>query len=461
MTAEVRCLGASGQLGYGIPPAAFDQGIATAPDVIAADMGSIDPGMAALGSGVPVAPQLGRRSDLEMLLTAGVGRRIPVIIGSAGTAGGDANVDDTVALVREIAAERGLRFRLATVRAELSVEIVERALDAGRVRAFRPDMPLTAARLRQTAHVVAQMGVEPLVAALRAGADVVVAGRASDAAVFAAYPVAQGFDMGLAMHMGKLLECASQCAVPAGRDAIMGYIGHDAFVVESMNPTRACVPFSVAAQSVYEQPRSDWVEEPGGAIDLREAVYEAVDARRTRVRGSRWRPTNPYTVKLEGAALAGYRSFALGGVRDPILIPQLGKVTRAVARVVEDALARVVDPRSYELRFHVYGQDAVLGPLETVRTASHEVLVLIDAVGQSAEIAHAVCGAAKQYLLHAPYEGIRGTGGNLAIPFSPEIQDAGPVYELSVYHLMEVDDPVALFPVELSEVGGGPPGALP
>ena len=40
----LKALGASGQLGYGIPEKSLEAGLERAPDYIGADMGSIDPG---------------------------------------------------------------------------------------------------------------------------------------------------------------------------------------------------------------------------------------------------------------------------------------------------------------------------------------------------------------------------------------------------------------------------------
>jgi hypothetical protein len=40
----IRILGASGQLGYGVPTPAFNAGLERAPHLIGCDMGSIDPG---------------------------------------------------------------------------------------------------------------------------------------------------------------------------------------------------------------------------------------------------------------------------------------------------------------------------------------------------------------------------------------------------------------------------------
>lgn len=52
-------------------------------------------------------------------------------------------------------------------------------------------------------------------------------------------------------------------------------------------------------------------------------------------------------------------------------------------------------------------------------------------------------------MLHYGYEGRRATAGNLAFPYSPSDFHAGEVYVFSVYHLIEVDDPCELFPIDI------------
>lgn len=451
---EMRCFGASGQLGYGVPRPAYRRGLELRPAYVGADMGSIDPGPHSLGSGIPVAGRLSRRSDLELLLTTSLANGIPLIIGSAGTAGADAHLLDTLGLIRDIAESRDLKFDLALIHAEIEPRRVAEWLRLGRVSPFRGGPSVTEEAVLGSAHIVGQMGVEPFIRALDAGADVILAGRACDAAIFAAPPIRAGYDPGLAMHLGKLAECTSQCAEPAGRDAVMGYLRDDHFLIESLNPGRRCTPTSVAAHGLYEQANPFEVVEPGGRLDLSTSRYEAVDDRVTRVSGSRWVPQSPYTIKLEGAALIGHRAFSMGGVRDPILIRQLDRVAEATRTTVQGVFDHEIDPDSYSLKFRLYGRDGVLGERETaIEDPGHEAFVLIDVVAPDREVAHAICGAAKQYFLHAPYEGILGTGGNLAIPFGPDIHDGGPVYRFSVYDIVEVDDPFELFPMEVIRVG--------
>ena len=55
----LRSLGASGQLGYGIPTPALEAGLARAPDMIGVDMGSIDIGPAYLGDAVKIELRVG------------------------------------------------------------------------------------------------------------------------------------------------------------------------------------------------------------------------------------------------------------------------------------------------------------------------------------------------------------------------------------------------------------------
>src|SRR5690606_31047716 len=129
------------------------------------------------------------------------------IVGSAGAAGSRRHVEWTADIVREIATEEGLRFRLACVLADTDRERARRAIRAGEVRDFETGEDFSEAALDETVELVAQMGHEPLAAALDGGADVVIAGRACDDSAIAAFPIWRGADPGLSIHMGKILEC--------------------------------------------------------------------------------------------------------------------------------------------------------------------------------------------------------------------------------------------------------------
>jgi hypothetical protein len=312
---------------------------------------------------------------------------------------------------------------------------------------------LTGTAIEASTNVVAQMGVEPFQQALEAGAQVIPAGRSCDTSMFAALPRMRGMDPGLAMHMAKIIECTSLCAVPGGRDASMGTITDESFVIESMNPKRLCTPTSVAAHSMYEQPDPFVLAEPGGLLDVRGATYEPCGERAVRVTGSTWRPTDQYSVKVEGAKLTGFRCIALGGMRDPRMIANLDYVVEAVRGVLRSTFSGRYAGDDYVVTFREYGRGAVIpGDPSLAGARPDELLVILDVVGRTEEIARSVCGVAKQYLLHEAYPGMLCTSGNMAIPFGPDVIAVGDVYEFSVYHLMELQNPTETFPMELEYV---------
>jgi hypothetical protein len=112
------------------------------------------------------------------------------------------------------------------------------------------------------------------------------------------------------------------------------------------------------------------------------ATYEALSDRVVRVTGSRFEPAENYTVKLEGAAIAGYQTIAIGGIRDGVIIRQLDQLASMAdgyfRNKIRDVFGGQVDPSSIEIRYLIYGRDAVLGELEPLRhETGHEVGVLI------------------------------------------------------------------------------------
>ncbi len=155
--------------------------------------------------------------------------------------------------------------------------LVKEAVRSGRVTPIDSMVPLSEAHIDEASHLVGQMGTEAFCRALQADADVVIAGRACDTAIFAAVPALLGCAMGPAMHMAKIIECASLCCVPGGRDPILATLEGDSFVLESMNPERRATPMSVAAHSLYEQSDPDRVAEPEGVLLVRSARYEEID----------------------------------------------------------------------------------------------------------------------------------------------------------------------------------------
>jgi hypothetical protein len=449
----MRLLGASGQLGYGIPTPGFNTGLSRKPDLIGCDMGSIDIGPTYLGKGeMATAPEATRR-DLRKVLLAARDLDVPLVIGSAGSAGAAPHLDATLALMRDIARSDGLRFRMAVIRADLDRPMLLEAFQNGRIVSF-DDMPeLTEDDINGAAHIVGQMGTGVFRRALEADVDVVIAGRACDTGIFAALPMLLGFPAGLAMHMAKIIECASLCCVPGGRDPIIAELDDDGFVLESTNPERRATPTSVAAHSLYEQADPFTVHEPEGTLDLSNARYEAVDDLRTRVSGAVWHDTDSPTIKMEGARLIGERAVLLAGAADPRFIAQSKDILPKLSDLVRDLVCED-QPQDYTLRWRVYGVDGVRMVVPANEASPGEVFIMGECIAPTRERASEVVRTCKQYLLHFGYPGRLSTAGNLAFPFTPPEVSLGPAYRFNVYHLLKVDDPDALFPMEIETVQG-------
>jgi hypothetical protein len=450
---EFRVLSPTAILGYGFPEESFRRGIARRPHLVAADAGSTDPGPYYLGSGTSFTDRAFVKRDLAFMLREGLAIGAVVVVGSAGGSGAAPHLAWCRAIVEEIAREQKLSFRFGVISTDVPKERVKTALRAGRITPL-PFVPeLTEEAVDASTNLVAQAGNEPIRRALEAGCNVVLAGRCYDPACFAALPVHRGFDEGLALHMGKILECGAIAATPgSGADCAFATLHGDRFVLEALNPARKFTRESAAAHTLYEKSDPYRLPGPGGVIDLTSCSFTEIGDGKVEVRGSRHERTVPYRVKLEGARRTGFRSISIAGTRDPIMIEGIDAILATVMKQVESMSGGTTRGR---VHFHVYGKDGVMGPTEPVRqTRSHELGIVIESVSPTQEEADTLTGVTRSTLLHYGYPGRISTAGNLAFPFSPSDIRAGEVYEFSVYHLMEVDDP-ADFPLEIVDVKGG------
>jgi hypothetical protein len=423
---------------------------------IGCDAGSTDLGPYYLGSGMPHASREATSRDLELILAAARQEQIPVVIGSAGTAGGTPHVSWTLEIVREIAQRHGWHFTIGIINTELAVDELVAAYRRLRLRPLSPTVEIDEHVFARATRVVAMIGVEPLQAALAKGADVVVAGRTSDAAIYAAVPLALGIPPAVAWHAGKVIECGAACADQRHEpDSVVAELDATGFTVSTPNPAIRCTPASVVSHSLYENANPDLLTEPSGVLDIGDCRYDAIDERSVRVTGSRFTPALGWTVRLEGAELAGYRAMSLASIRDPLVLARLPVFVDEVQVVVRDKIRRSVGlgDDAYRLTWRVYGRNAAargLADLDAV--ASHEVGLVVDAVASTQADADAVIAIAWHTALHHPSPEYVGLVSNLAFPMSPPSIPCGAVYRFCLNHVLMVDDPVALFPITLERV---------
>lgn len=430
---------ASGQLGSGFLASTLDAAMALDPVALGCDAGSTDGGPYFLGAGVAKASRAALARDLRLMLRAARRHDVPMLVGSAGTGGATVHLAQLRDILVEVAAEERLHFTLATIDTQIPAPELVSALDEGRVRALPPWDRVTAEDLTACDPIVAQIGTEHFIEALDRGADVVLAGRATDAAIFAAVPERMGLPRGPVWHAAKTLECGAACVEQrAHPDCMVATVDDDGFTVTPPNPEFRCTTQSVAAQSLYENADPFRITEPSGVLDTSQCQYAQLDARSVRVTGSRFDADKTYDVKLEGARLAGFRTISIGGIRDPYVLEELddflASATASITRKVADSLD-LASPRDYRLDVRVYGRDAVLGPMEPEATrggSGHEVGVLLDVVARDQGDAHDICALASHTMLHHPIARWSGLLSNLAFPFSPPNVDVGPVYEFGL-----------------------------
>jgi hypothetical protein len=454
---EIRVLAATGVLGAGFKIESLSRGIALAPTFIACDAGSTDSGPAYLGSGRPKLSREACARDLRLLLKAREVLKVPLIIGSCGTSGRNVGVEWMAQLAREIAGEEQLHFKAALIKSDQSAAYLKRRLAEHRIRPLFPAPPISD-QVIESSHIVGMMGTEPIQAALAAGAEVVLAGRASDSALYAAIPLTLGADPGLSWHAAKTIECGAACAVVPAADCMFASIRNDHFDIEPLDLNARCTPQTIAAHTLYENANPFLLTEPSGVIDTGQAEYRALSDRVVRVTGSRFREAAQYTVKLEGSQLVGYQTIVIGGIRDPYIIRALDTLLPKARAFFDTRIADLfpgqLTKNDYDISYRIYGRDAVMGQLEPMRVSGvgYEVGVLITITAPTQELATKIATFVSHVSAHLPVPEYQGIISSLAYPFSPPELPRGAVYRFSVNHVVAPDDPYEMFHTELVEV---------
>lgn len=443
----------NGHLGFApIKTGSFRIGCDSEPDLICADSGSCDVGPVPLGGDTSSSPLNWQTDDLETMLVASRRLGVPMIVGSAGDTGTNSRVDLFVGIIRDLAKKHGLpRFRVGYFYSEVGKDDLSRRIAAGdTVAGLDGRAPLDRVTLDATDRIVAVAGIHPYIKLLDAGADVIVGGRSSDCAIFAAPAIRQGFPEALAYFYGKILECASFCCEPYGaKESVLGEITMDDVKVTAMLPEQRCTIASVAGHAMYERANPFYEHFLGGHIDMSQCRYEQYDARTVRVTGPSYVPASELRVKLEGSGKIGERYVGIVGVRDPYTIANIDLVTGWARQQVAERFG----DSGYELHFSVYGRDAILGPSEPLKaTPVHELAVVVQGVAPSKEMAEEVAMIATRQMFYARLPQVKGTAGGVAFLLD-EVMPASPAYRWTLNHTMRLDDPLELFPTFVTEAG--------
>ena len=453
---EIRILSATGMLGSGFREETLRRAMALKPDFIGVDSGSTDPGPHYLGSSDTHFSDSAYKRDLRLMLIAARAANIPAIVGSACTAGNDDQLARLVGIAHDIAREDKLKFKLAVIHSEQDKDYLKKKLREGRIKPLANAPRLDEAVIDRSAHIVGMCGIEPYIEALQNGAEVIIAGRSSDTSIFAAMPVMRGFNPATVWHAAKILECGAACVVLRKYpDCMFATVTNDSFVVEPPNPDYRCDPVSIASHNLYENSTPYELIEPSGVLNTFAAKYEAVSDRAVKVSGSTFRPAERYTVKLEGAELAGYQSIIVGSVRDPIILRQLDSWLEGMNKAIGDRILAVFGAdvaAKYQYEVRVFGKNATMGPLESETAVGHEVGLLFQVTAPTQELATAIMKSVGHMAVHYPVPEWTGLITSIAFPYSPAEIARGPSYRFNLNHVVEPASPLEMFRIEYENV---------
>ncbi|SCX44574.1 Protein of unknown function [Pseudomonas sp. NFACC32-1] len=451
-----------GSLGAGVREEEIAYGLAAGAQVIASDAGSTDSGAAYLALGKSKNNRGSVKRDLSILMKAQASSGVPIIIGTSGQAGGDLNLNWTRDIVIEVAGELGVTPKVALIYCEQEKDTIKRLNAQGRIKPLAPHGELEDATVDACEHIVAALGVEPFIAALDGGADIILAGRSTDTAVIACYPIWKGAPWGPSWHAGKTGECGVQCAVnPTLGSGILLSVDADGFNVEPLSQDNLCTPHSVSAHMLYENSDPFRLLEPGGILNVADARYADLNGRAVRVEGSRWEPM-PYTMKLEGAAAGAYQTIMLVGIQDPDVLKDIDGFHD---RLLEALYARTRQsiPADELGEFHIslrmYGWNAVTGMKPPAGTLPPpEIGMLFVATAATQQLADTIAQACNPYFFH--YPSVMGKElPSYGFAFTPADIPRGRIFEFKLNHVVQLEDPMELVRIKWIDLSEAAPAA--
>ena len=445
---QLRILCPNGHLGFApTKEESFWIGAETKPDYYCCDSGSDDIGPGPLGSDTSVSPYEWQKHDLELMLIASRKQKAPMMIGSSGDTGTNSRVDMYVEMIRDLTKKHHLApFKLVYFYSELDKAYLQKKMDQGiTIEGLDGRKNLTLEELERTERIVAMAGVHPFIKALEMGADVIIGGRSSDAAIFAAAAIYEGFPESHSYYLGKVLECASFCAEPyMAKESVIGTITQEDVRVTAMHPHQRCTIASVAGHAMYERSNPFYEYFAGGTLDMTNCKYEQYDEKTTRITGQIFVPTQgKIKVKLEGAGKVGEQYIGIVGIRDPYSIQNIDKVIDWARSQVEERFSG----KEYQLFYNIYGKNGVMGDLEPVKEIkSHELCIIVEGIAPTKEMAEEVTLIGSRQIFYARLPEVKGTAGTAAFVIDG-VLPAPPAYRWTMNHVIPVDDPMEFFKV--------------
>ena len=448
----IKVLVPSGVLGLGFDLEALNNGVKNNPDIISIDGGSTDSGPYSLGSGTSKYSRAAIKAEWKSLMIAREKANVPLVIGSCGTCGTNGMVDWMENITIELAEELNQNIKIAKLYCQQEKNFIKKNFQLSKIFPLNPAPMLNDQLIEEMTNIVALAGAEQIQECINTGAEIILAGRTTDTAIISALPLMKGANPGSCWHGAKVAECGALCTTNPTSGVVMVEFDKTGFTVEPMSKNASCTSETVAAHMLYENADPYILHEPGGYMDVTYSNYYNIDNKKVRVEGAKWHASKQYSVKLEGAKIAGYQASLLVLLRDKNYVENVKKWTDKLSKFLKKEINErmSIDTSEYSLEFRHIGLNSTLGELEKNIRSPVEVgvLCLITSKNQiSTEIAKLI----NPFLLHFPLSSSEELP-TFAFPFSPVHSDRGCVYEFALNHILELDNPMDAFQIKMSEV---------
>jgi hypothetical protein len=450
-----------GAMGTGISDEAFEGGIRLKPDIIATDAGSTDSGPYYLGTGTAKYAREAVKNDLKKMMVAAHKLGIPVAVGSCGTCGSDQGVDDAAAMAKEICEEEGFSVKIAKIYTQQRGEVLKEKFLAGKIRPLEAAPEINGQTFDECSNIVGLAGAEPFIKALEEGVDLILCGRSTDTAIIAAMPILMGCDPASSWYGAKIAECGAVCCVDP-RGGVFVTFDEKGFVVEPTQPGNRCTAYSTSAHILYENSNPFTLTEPGVVINVEQADYEQLDERRVRVTGVAMEK-KPFTMKLEGAAPAGYQTISMVGIADKRIMLDPFLWVKNLKQYVQGMLEKIglssgadqSEKNGFDYEIKLYGYNAVTGEtMEPGKFIPKEIGVVLAVTAKTQVLATKVAKVFNPMLLHFPVNRDEQLP-TFAFPFSPTEIERGLIYEFRLNHVVSLEEPLELIRIEYADIKGG------
>lgn len=436
-----------------IQESAFRQGVSQRPDYYCCNAGARFNDPSALGTDTGTSLYKWQKHDLKLALLAAREQKVPLLIGTAGDTGANSRVDLFVEILKRLSREHNLApFNVAYFYSEIEKQTVQGLL--GRhVPIERCDdrKPLSEEELKKAERIVAVAGVAPFLKALERGADVVIGGRCTSVAPFAAAALHAGRPPESAYALGPLLTRPAAAMLPNFQNGPLIAILNDHIVNIS---TTADFPLPVLPRDSVELSHmfTDLPEVffPEGRLDMTQCHYAYYQGQRFSVTGQRFfAAAPPLRFTLEGAGRSGERYIELVSFRTSAPISDLEVILEQTRKIVEERFCE----SHAQLAYTLLGKRRAIGhPGQESDVWGEDITILIEGIAETEQLSEELTTLGARRLLPLLSQNVKPLRITRTVMSNSALL-APPVYQWTIRHTLPNQDRMELFQLHEVTIG--------